>query len=72
MGLFWVAGDGLELETRVELHVPLRRLEIMGRDRELGKGNAAPCAPDDDAAAILRRPVDSGLQDVEADLIAVM
>ena len=72
MGLFWVAGDGLEPETRVELHAPLRTLEMVSRDWELGKGDTAPCAPDDDAPTILRRPVRCGLQDVEADLIAVV
>ena len=71
MAPFWVAGDGLEPAARVEMYAPLRLLEMVSRDRKLGEGNAAPCAPDDDAATILRRPVDRGLQDVEADLIAV-
>jgi hypothetical protein len=37
----------------------------------LGRGNAPPCTPEDDAMAILRRSVDPGLQDAEARLIAV-
>lgn len=66
-----VARDVLEFQTRVELHGPLRRLEIMRRDRELGKREAPPRAPENDAASILRRPVDPGLQDAEAHLVPV-
>jgi hypothetical protein len=72
MGTFWVARDGLELETRIEQHAPLRRLDMVSRDREFRQGNTAPRAPDDDASTILRRPVRSSLQDVKADLIAVL
>ena len=71
MGPVWVARDVVELETRVELHDPLRRLKVVCRDRELGERNAAARAPEDDAAATLRRAVDSGLQDAEAHLIPV-
>ena len=71
MGPVRVARDVVELETRVKLHRPLRRLKVVRRDRELGERNAAPRAPEDDAAATLRRAVDSGLQDAEAHLIPV-
>jgi len=71
MGPTRVARDVVELETRVELHAPNRRLKVVRRDRELGEGNAAQRAPDDDAAATLRRAVDPGLQDAEACLISV-
>jgi len=71
MGPVRVARDVVELETRVELHDPLRRLKVVRRDRELGERNAAARAPEDDAAATLRRAVDSGLQDAEAHLIPV-
>ena len=71
MGPTRVARDVVELETRVELHAPNRRLKVVRRDRELGEGNAAQRAPDDDAAATLRRAVDRGLQDAEACLISV-
>lgn len=66
-----VARDVVEFKTRVELYGPLQRLEIMRRNRELGERNAPPCTPEDDAATILRRSVDPGLQDAEAHLIAV-
>jgi len=71
MGPTRVARDVVELETRVELHAPNRRLKVVRRDRELGEGDAAQRAPDDDAAATLRRAVDPGLQDAEACLISV-
>jgi hypothetical protein len=71
MGPVRVARDVVEFKTRVELDCPLRCLEIMRRDRELGKRKAPQCAPEDDAATILRRSVYPGLQDAEAYLIAV-
>ena len=66
-----VPRDMVEFKTRVELYGPLRRLEIMRRNWELGKRKAPQRAPEDDAAAMLRRSVDSSLQDAEAHLIAV-
>ncbi len=66
-----VARDVVESETRIELNGPLRRLKIMRRDRELRKREAPPCAPEDDATAMLRRSVNPGLQDAEAYLIPV-
>jgi hypothetical protein len=71
MGPVRVSHDVVDFKTRVELSGPKLRIEIMRRDRELGKRKASPCAPEDDAATILRRSVDPGLQDVEAHLIAV-
>lgn len=71
MGPVRVARDVVELETGVKLHGPLRRLKVVRRDRELGERNAAARAPEDDAAATLRRAVDPGLQDAEAHLIPV-
>ncbi|KAI9433736.1 hypothetical protein H4582DRAFT_2060737 [Lactarius indigo] len=44
MGSFWVTSDGFEPETCVELHVPLRCLEVMSQDWELRKGDAMPGA----------------------------
>jgi hypothetical protein len=66
-----VARDMVESQTRVELYGPLRRLETMRRNRELGERDATPSTPEDDAATILRRTVGPGLQDAEARLIAV-
>ena len=54
MGHARVARDVVEFKTRVELNGPLPRLKIMRWDRELRKRNAPPCAPEDDAATILR------------------
>ena len=71
MGPVRVARDVVELETRIKLHGPLRRLKVVSRDWELWERNAAPRAPEDDAAATLRRAVDPGLQDAEAHLIPV-
>lgn len=71
MGPVWVTRNMLEFETRVELNGPLACLEIMRRDRELGKRETQSRAPEDDAATVLRRPVSSRLEDVEADLIPV-
>jgi hypothetical protein len=64
-----VARDIVEFQT-VELYGPLRQLETMRRNRELGARNAPPCTPGDDATTRLRRSVDPGLQDAEARLIA--
>ena len=36
MGPTRVARDVVELETRVEVHAPNRRLKVVRRDRELG------------------------------------
>jgi len=69
MGPVRVTRDVLELQTRIKLYGPLHRLEIMRRDRELGKWEASPCAPEDDAATMLRRPVHPSLQHAEAHLI---
>lgn len=71
MGHVGVARDVVELEARVELHGPLSRLKVVRRNREFGEGNAAARAPEDDAAAALRRAVDPGLQHTEAYLISV-
>jgi hypothetical protein len=43
----------------------------MRRNRELGEWKAPPCSPEDDAATILRRSVDPGLEDAESHLIAI-
>lgn len=71
MGPVRVARDVVELETCVKLYRPLLRLRVVRRDRELGERNAAPGAPEDDAAATLRRAEDCGLQNAEAHLIPV-
>ena len=66
-----VARDMVEFKTRVELYGPLIRHEIMRRDWELGERKAPASTPEDDAATMLRRSVDPGLQDAEAYLIPV-
>lgn len=72
MGPVRVARDMVEFKTRVELYGPLGRPgEIMRRNRKLGERKASTCTPEDDSATMLRRSVDSGLQDAEAHLIAV-
>ena len=48
-----VPRDMVEFKTRVELYGPLRRLEIMRRNWELGERKAPQRAPEDDAAAML-------------------
>ena len=65
------AAHRIEFEARIKLHGPLRRLECMRWDRELRKRKTSPCAPEDDATAILWRPIHSGLQDAEAHLIPI-
>jgi hypothetical protein len=71
MGPVRVTCDVVEFKTCVKLNGPLRRLEIVHRNRELGKRKTPLCTPEDDAATILRRSIDPGLQDTEAHLIAV-
>jgi hypothetical protein len=70
MGSARVTRDVVELDARVELYGPKRRPEVVRRDRELGEGNTASCAPEDDATATLWRAIDTGLQHTEAHLIS--
>ena len=61
LGLFRVPRDMAECEPRVELYGPLRRLETICRNRELGERKAQPCTPEDDVATMLRRSIHPGM-----------
>jgi hypothetical protein len=64
-----ITADRLEFEARIKLHGPLRRHKRMRWYGKLWERETSPRAPEDDPAAILWRPIRTGLQDAETHLV---